>query len=263
MGSETSIGNALSRERIRRLLSHQGTTIILAGPRHTGKHEFIREITSSLDERDIISVGPTVDEARQVVEFLSSFAVYSAIKVAIVDCGELFSESAQDAYLKICEELEDSVLIFIAEDENHVQSTLLSRLDVIRWNALTHDEMKIFASENGLEVDDNVVKICKGRPFLYSTLSKLEWKNLFKIMSAIIEGRVDPLIAGLPPLVKQIESGTSIEKDALAATCEAASAVAAEAELSINFLKFASVLHRFPHVGVEMHWWRACLRPAM
>ncbi len=84
-----------------------------------------------------------VDEAEDIVKKLSLKSYEGGFKVMIIWMAEKLNTSAANKLLKIIEEPpEDTILILIAEDEEQIIKTILSRCQILRFKSLSEGEIR-------------------------------------------------------------------------------------------------------------------------
>lgn len=254
------IGNQPSRNMLRRELASPPKAMALAGPSKTGKWDFASSLIED-DSPDGLHVDGSIDGAREVLGFMRTSPVCSPARIALVDARQGISEPAQDAYLKICEEMpEASIILFVLEDAFSLRPALVSRLSVIPWLPLSRQEMDEFVSERGLDRDDFCLSVSQGRPFAYEAiLSNIEILREFhaRILD-MARGRIS--LASCPKALCNWSKTSDDVKDAIALTCSHALSSAS------GNPAFATIMHSFlgnvesvPSANAEIHWWLACM----
>ncbi len=260
----TTFGNGPSRLETESAITAVPRFLILSGPEHVGKSAFARSFLESvLDEADLLiaSVGP--DGARQARPFLLDRPAFSPFRAVFVDDMDFLSEPAQDSWLKLCEEAPDcSCVIAVSSDPSSLLPPLLSRVvRNVRWSPLSDIEMREFAGSVGSEVDDLAISMACGRPGLYSVLCS---RGFVALHESVLSSVSDPSFElPVPSVVKDLESGRSPERTAVALVVRKASlslmADPSARDGALAFLRFSADILRVPSSNAEIHWRNAVM----
>jgi hypothetical protein len=237
-------------------------TLALTGQSHLGKRSFIEdEIRKFICDEDILIADLSVSGSREALLFATSNPILSPYKVVLVDNADGLSDVAKDAYLKLCEEPPDKCRIFlILEDDGLLPDSLQSRLcHVIRWGLLNKQEMNEFGQSLDHVPDSISLELCHGRPGLYSVFLKSnEYINLRNCTRLFINGSIDPLIESIPSIIKELKSGASLEREAIAWTIAFTVREyindSSKHRVICNLLKFSTNLLKIPSVNADIHW---------
>ena len=244
-----------SREEIRRLVSCPPARVVVAGPSKTGKHVFIRsELLVLTAEQDMLEVDGTIDGARQAQRFVKTTPVVGTIRAVLIDGRGGFTDPAQDACLKICEETpESSAVVIVVEDEGALRPALLSRLDLVRWHSISDVEMR-----HDTQLDDFVLLVARGRPGLCGALSSRleEMKSLYSAACDVVAGKPD--LSSVPRLILEWSKLDDDTKDAVLAVCVTAirSGFGIRASMMSQFVQIVTSV---PSANAEIYWWRSCV----
>lgn len=259
-------GNICSQQETRQALEADVSIIALVGPAHIGKCEFLKqELDNSISEADLLEVDHTVTSSREVSEFLLSSPLFSSYRAVLVSDADRLTEPAQDAYLKLFEEPPKNVKIcLILNDDGFLLPTLQSRIQkIVRWFPLSDEDMNKYIQTNSFPDDEMIKRLSGGRPGFYELLvAQPLFKDLYTLIMQIIQDGFDPTIP-TPIMLKNTSSGVSIEKDLIARICLQVTLDSVHQGIlyfkALPFLKFSSIITKYPATNVEIYWQRACL----
>lgn len=192
---------------------------------------------------DLIEVDGSMEGAREVQSFLKSMPSHGDVRAVFVD-GAKFSDAAQDAYLKICEDDSSfSSIIFAVDDFDSIRPALASRLD----------EIKVFAEFE--DSDDWVKSVSRGRVeitnAMESNLQKLQ--NFNSELIEVCSGK--KILESVPAVILEWQDLEDNMKHAVLAVCEHA-AKRHVGPGSVNVLKFVNSMLSISSANAEIHWWR-------
>lgn len=108
----------------------------------------------NLDVTDKKSIG--VDEVREMKNHLSLKANINGkiTRFVVISSGEILTPEAQNALLKLIEELPDrTVLIIITDDNSKIINTIASRCFSIKVLPIEHSKAQKYAKKNNIEND--------------------------------------------------------------------------------------------------------------
>lgn len=234
------------RQEVRRLLSLPPNRTIVAGPLGMGKRKAIRNVLDeNVSSSDFIEVDGSIDGARNAQSFLKNFPIDGNVRAVFVD-GNKFSDAAQDAYLKLCEDdLEFSSIIFVVEDDGLLRSALRSRVDVVRVSGEFDPES--FSSS-----------VAKGRAELLETISanQKSLQGFHATLCDTIDGKRD--FSSIPELIMKWSDADDDIKNAILATCEFAIRSKPGGDLT-GVAKFVDTMRSTPSANAEIYWWRLCV----
>lgn len=239
--------------------------LALSGPDYVGKRSFVCSLLEEeIGHQDLLLAEPGPDGARDAREFLSRLPVLGPYRAVVVDEADRLSEAAQDSWLKLLEETpRASTVILVASDVDVLLPPLRSRLRrVVRWARLSSPEVKEAVRSSGAEPDDGIVESCCGLPGLYDVLRPRGFMELSEAVLSHIDGRLDPVFAPVPDVVKDLKSGRSPSRDAISLVCRSAALKrvgSSDRRTVRSFLHFAALLVRIPSVNADIYWQRACL----
>jgi hypothetical protein len=253
------LGNGNSRLETETLLksSNPPRNLLLEGPDYVGKKTFVCSFLEDLlgpEDLHIADTGP--EGAREAREFCDSHPVLGSFRAVVVDEADRLSESAQDAWLKLCEETPaECLIIFIVSDRGSLVPPLLSRfVHIIRWDRLSDEEV---ANCFEFVTDPTLVALCNGRPGLYQTIMSAPFHDLRHSVIKILSGDRSILV---PEVLKKLKSGRSKERDVISVVCRSAiiESGLSNRPRSVRLLQFCADIVRVPSANVEIHWHRAC-----
>lgn len=249
-----------SQERIRRSVCSPPAQMVVSGPRRTGKRQFLlAELRSATSDQDFLEVDGSIDGARQAQHFVKTAPVVGDIRSVLVDGTSSFTEPAQDAYLKICEDIPRFAVIVIAvTDYGALRPALQSRLDVVRWDTLTDAEMEEHVNLSGILKSDFAIAASRGRVGLYSPmLANIdEMKQLHEAVRNAASGKMDLL--STPKLILGWAKLEDDVKDAALSVCEHALR-SSPGPRTGPVSRFVEIVSSIPSANAEIHWWRACV----
>lgn len=123
----------------------------------------------------------TVDQMRGIIENLSLKPYQAAKKVLILANAERMTTSAANSLLKTLEEpTKETVVILTANNHSKLLPTITSRVQQIKFNNLTADEIKEYLKQIDCTGSDELVEMSLGRPNLAERLA-----NDFEYQAAI------------------------------------------------------------------------------
>lgn len=241
----------------------------MTGQSYLGKRTFlVNKLNSILSEEDIFISESSIDGVREAMEFFYSQPLFSPFKAVVFDGVDHMPEIAQDALLKILEEpASNGRLFLIAEDEGLLQPAIQNRLEgVIHWSSLNDEEMLSFVNYS-FSVNEDAIRICRGRPGLYSIfLNDIRYTELHYLCVKICEDE-NHILHSTPEIILSLKSGPSIERDAVShVIANAARGLRSALVLSsrtCSFMRLASDLVKIPSINADIHWQRACLHRAV
>jgi DNA polymerase-3 subunit delta' len=144
------------------------STFLFVGPEGVGRHKVALGLAQALvcemipvacgecpacqrveknESEAVLRIAPEknqirIDEAHRVIEFLALQAI-SRARVVVVNGAHLMNPQAANSLLKILEEPPENTYFFlVAPSAAHVLSTIRSRCQVVRFGALTLDQLK-------------------------------------------------------------------------------------------------------------------------
>lgn len=235
----------LERE-ILRAVSCPPERMVVEGPRKTGKRRLVHDVLElNVSQQDLLEVDGSIDGARQVQQFIKTFPTFGDSRVVLVD-GHNFSDSAQDAYLKICEDGTDfSTIIMIVDDGITLRPALLSRVVV----------MRLFEKISG---DDFLSSVMREKRELADVLSvnAQEMESFHAAVCSAMEGNVDLL--HVPRFMSEWSKLDDDMKEAVLAVFDHAISNCFGTRAA-NISKLVDILRSVPSANAEIHWWRSCL----
>jgi DNA polymerase-3 subunit delta' len=106
--------------------------------------------TSSGNHPNIETIKPTgqsikIKQIRQIISDAAKKPFETGYRVIVIENAEKMTNDAQDAFLKTLEEpAENTVFILLAENQNLLLPTVISRCQVFQFKPIDMDEMKEF-----------------------------------------------------------------------------------------------------------------------
>ncbi len=226
------IGHEAAIERLRLALEHGAfpQAALLTGRRHLGKgalaiaaasallgaaaadsHPDFRMIVRQRDAKtDKLRKNLSIDEIRELREFLQLSPLVGGWKAAIIDEVETLSEEAANALLKILEEPPPSShVILVAHDLSRVLPTIRSRSALFSLGRVSEETILRALASKGIDADlaRRVVAYADGRPgaalALCADSDMLDWyageaRRWGSLQDAPLYRRFS-LVAGLAP----------------------------------------------------------------
>lgn len=109
----------------------------------------------------------SVEQIRDLREYLSRRAYLSGYKIAMIDGAEKMSSEAANALLKTLEEPKEKTILFLlTEDEASLPATILSRCQLIYFKPVAAVELKKYLSEHDMDEKraDEMINLANGLP---------------------------------------------------------------------------------------------------
>lgn len=109
----------------------------------------------------------SVEQVRDLREYLSRRAYLSGYKIAMIDGAEKMSLESANALLKTLEEPKEKTILFLlTEDEAGLPATILSRCQLIYFKPVATVDLKNYLSEQKIASDraDEMVNLANGLP---------------------------------------------------------------------------------------------------
>jgi len=152
---------------------------LFAGPEKLGKRTLALEWASLLfnnakniaNHPDFMLLEPVekeikISQIRGLIQKMS-LKSSSSLKVAIIDNAHAMNQESQTALLKTLEEPQgDSILILISDKAHYLFSTILSRVQTIRFNPVSDQEISEYLSAKDFSPKEvkSFSCVCSGRP---------------------------------------------------------------------------------------------------
>ena len=160
---------------------------LFLGPENVGKFtiavDFGKKLTGSGKDLNpnLYIVKPEINEEnskqkeikieaiKDLQHWLGLAAYAGNIKVAIIDEAQKLNRTSQNALLKTLEEARpETVVILVAQDENKILPTILSRCHKIKFGTVSNQELQTSSAE---EIGNDVLFWSIGKPGLFKKLS--------------------------------------------------------------------------------------------
>ncbi len=130
------------------------------------------------DKQKTIEISENEIYDNKWIRELNSWLQQSSIswrKMVIIENLQRMTNSAMNAFLKTCEEpLLNRYILATAEHESWILPTILSRAMVIKFSALSDDEMKTFVNQNyqNISAQDEslLIKLSMGSPWTFHSI---------------------------------------------------------------------------------------------
>ncbi|HXK31922.1 MAG: hypothetical protein A2Z68_01065 [Candidatus Nealsonbacteria bacterium RBG_13_38_11] len=123
---------------------------------------------------DFVLVAPEekeikISQIRDLIRRFSLKSSFNSVKAAVIDNAHLMNQEAQTALLKTLEEPRgDSVLILISDKIHYLLPTILSRVQVIKFNPVKEEEINRYLLGKGFlkKEAEELSSISSGKPGL-------------------------------------------------------------------------------------------------
>ncbi len=168
--------NFLKKAAAAKMLSH---AYLFSGQEKLGKKTLALQWISDFlgknfnqNHPDLIFIKPQAKEIQvfQIKELIWKFSLkpsLSPVKIAIIDDAHLMNQEAQTCLLKTLEEPKgNTLLILISNNVQNLFPTIISRVQVIRFNSVKKEEIEKSLLARGLSEKkaDEISEISLGRP---------------------------------------------------------------------------------------------------
>ncbi|WP_457679987.1 DNA polymerase III subunit delta' [Thermovibrio sp.] len=164
---------------------------LFVGPEGVGKRLIGRELLTYLtgSRLNVKEVGvespPTIEEVREVSQWLYTKPTQGKGKGVIIDQGELMKSEAANALLKTLEEPPPyGYLILISKSEEGVLPTIRSRCRVFRFGRLSDASVEFILERLKVDCDKRVIKVSRGSPGM--ALKLCESKEILELLSQFV-----------------------------------------------------------------------------
>lgn len=110
-----------------------------------------------------------ISQIRDLIRRFSLKSSFNSVKAAVIDNAHLMNQEAQTALLKTLEEPRgDSVLILISDKIHYLLPTILSRVQVIKFNPVKEEEINRYLLSKGFlkKEAEELSSISSGKPGL-------------------------------------------------------------------------------------------------
>ena len=188
---------------------------LFVGPSNVGKATVALSFAAALVSRsersrsrvmrhchpDVVIIGPEgrmtlgVDQAREAIAGASLRPMESHRKVFIFDDASMMTEAAANALLKTLEEPPaGAVFIVVAESEDDLPVTVVSRCRIVRFGRAPEGELVEALMDRGIDADQAAMttRIAGGRPGLALDLVTNKEVGGFRRRWLAVPGRVTP-----------------------------------------------------------------------
>lgn len=123
---------------------------------------------------DLLLVEPDgkdikINQIRELIQKLSLKPYSASLKVAIIDKAHLMNQGAQNILLKTLEEPRGkTILILISEFPEQLFSTILSRVQILKFYSIKEQEIVEYLRKQGIDntKSKDIVKFSNGKPGL-------------------------------------------------------------------------------------------------
>ncbi|MBL7142108.1 MAG: hypothetical protein ISS83_00360 [Candidatus Pacebacteria bacterium] len=110
-----------------------------------------------------------ISQIRDLIRRFSLKSSFNSVKAAVIDNAHLMNQEAQTALLKTLEEPRgDSVLILISDKIHYLLPTILSRVQVVKFNPVKEEEINRYLLDKGFlkKEAEELSSISSGKPGL-------------------------------------------------------------------------------------------------
>ena len=140
---------------------------------------FGQDVQNLTNHPDVVFIEPQVKEIqisqiRDLIWRLSLKPSLAPLKVAIIDNAHLMNQEAQTSLLKTLEEPRgEALLILISDKAQYLFPTILSRVQIIKFNSVKKEEIKNYLLGQGVseKETEEISEIALGRPGVALDLS--------------------------------------------------------------------------------------------
>jgi len=157
---------------------------------------FNNEVHSLKNHPDLILIEPKdsiiqINQIRELIWKLSLKGSSNFFKIAIIDNAHLMNQEAQSALLKTLEELKyKTILILITEFPELLFSTIISRVQKIKFFSIKKEEIKEYLIKKGLKKEEveEISEFSYGKPGMAIDLilNPEKLKNQKKIIKELV-----------------------------------------------------------------------------
>jgi len=123
---------------------------------------------------DLYAIGDqgtdlSIDDIRDFIKRISLAKVHNQVKIAVIYQVENLNIQSSNALLKTLEEPPaNTIIILVADQINHLPATVLSRCQLVKFQALSYQDMSEWLKSFDLSVEERltVINLSFGRPGL-------------------------------------------------------------------------------------------------
>lgn len=253
-------GNSNERSRLAQvsLPTSPDQTIILAGPAHTGKAHAILELVKAVSADDVLVADSGIESARDATDFCRSEPISSDLRYLCLPDLDKFTESAQDAYLKLTEEPSARCKI-IASSSNFdgILPALRSRFRTrIFWGRLSSDEMREFAASEGV-VDESALALSDGHSGVYFKLAHNSKYMEFERTLHKLKENEQGILFSTPEIISKLDSKAE-DRFVIVHLIRRVARVFPASKARFMF-SYAALLESLPSANADIHWSRMIL----
>lgn len=161
--------------------------MLFCGPKGSGKKSLCKEIAKTLNI-DIIMFNNKVDDTRECIQL--AYEQVSPILYVLTD-GDTMSIAAKNSILKLVEEPPvNATIIMLAENEQVILPTILSRAYTVRMENYTINQIKAYIETKQTAFTDDeiaeIVEICDN-PGMVNDLLLPENKEVLELSKKLID----------------------------------------------------------------------------
>ncbi len=168
----TTIKNLLSKQLAHQIFPH---AYLFVGPEGIGKKLVAQEMAGRILQADRLDNHPDyiyynagndlgMDGLRQLLQQLAHKPFMGQYKVALIDNMDQANVQMGNALLKTLEEPSPSTILFAIASQNNLLPTIVSRCQMLTFNALTMDELAQYAALQQLDVSNELLQASFGSP---------------------------------------------------------------------------------------------------
>lgn len=159
-----------------------------------GKCEFCK-LLEKKSYLDLYTIGDqqddlSIDDIRDFIKRISLAKVHNQVKIAIIYQGENLNIYSSNALLKTLEEPPlNTIMILVADQINHLPATVLSRCQLVKFQALSNQDMLKWLQKFDLpeQEKETVINLSFGRPGLALSLMSDNLETFKKNCNFIIK----------------------------------------------------------------------------
>ena len=200
------IGQKVNIELLQDRIQNLYQTMIFYGSSGCGKTTTARALANDLKAEMIeldAAANNSVDNAREILEYVGRRALTGSYKIVILDECHLFSKQAWNALLKTVEEPPKKVVfIFCTTEYKALPQTILGRAQLFKFYPLSREELEALyrrvSGAEGFELSEEVLNGIISR-------SKNQARDFLKLLQKVVDSKVDDLtglekLTSTPPI---------------------------------------------------------------
>ena len=203
---EEIIGQKVNIELLKDRIGSPYQTMIFYGSSGCGKTTTARALANDLKAEIVeldAAANNSVDNAREILEYVGRRALTGSYKIVILDECHLFSKQAWNALLKTVEEPPKKVVfIFCTTEYKALPQTILGRAQLFKFYPLSQEELvqlyNRVSEAEGFTLPEEVLNGIISR-------SKNQARDFLKLLQKVVDSKVDSLsdlekLTSTPPI---------------------------------------------------------------